>query len=356
MVKVGGLDQLLLLDVVLGQAVEHAEHLVRVLRRAQAGEVQLGQRREVLHGGLAGLQVDADVAIDEVGGGQVLLLVLELRRGVEHRELVVRGLVRPEVEHVRRAVVRPLPVAAGHRHLVLAGLHIHLVDVRSGDVEAAVIRRAHQVDLARHREAAHRLGVEAGAGVVDLQARLLDHVVVVEHLGGVDRGVELLAIGAQGEGEHRTHLLSGLVRQLGVEHRLAVVQVDAVEVAEVVVEDEGGLVVRRHHGRAGAEGVGQAAGLVDAVAGQIDHVQVVRVVGGDHVFMTGLQRRAGFVRGPGIGAECEAGDGGRQAGDGFEFHAVIPLVLIAGHLSFGNTVPRLRQSSWELVAWAFQSW
>ncbi|MNY68691.1 hypothetical protein D3C86_2064940 [compost metagenome] len=72
--------------------------------------------------------------------------------------------------------------------------------------------------------------------------------------------------------------------------------------------------------------------------------------------MTGLQRRAGFVRSPGIGAECEAGDGGRQAGDGFEFHAVIPLVLVAGHLSFGNTVPRLRQSSWELVAWAFQSW
>ncbi|MNR16085.1 hypothetical protein D3C85_1326570 [compost metagenome] len=179
---------------------------------------------------------------------------------------------------------------------------------------------------------------------------------VVEHLGGVDRGVELLAIGAQGEGEHRTHLLSGLVRQLGVEHRLAVVQVDAVEVAEVVVEDEGGLAVRRHHRGSGTEGVGQAAGLVQAVAGEVEHMQVVRVVGGDHVFMTGLQRRAGFVRGPGVDAQCEAGDGGRQAGDGFEFHRSSPLVLRAGHLSFGNTVPRLRQSSWELVAWAFQSW
>ncbi|MCY1297470.1 hypothetical protein D9M70_469090 [compost metagenome] len=355
MVKVGGLDQLLLLDVVLGQAVEHAVHMVRVLRRAQAGEVQLGQRREVLDGALAGLQVDADVAIHVVGGGQVLLLILELGGGIEHRELVVRRLVRPEIQHVRRAVVRALPVAAGHCHLVLAGVHVHLVDVRPGDEQAAVISGAHQVDLARHREAAYRFGVEAIAGAEHFQARLLDHVMVTHHLGRVDRGVELLAVRAQGEGEHRTRLLPRLLRQFGVEHRLAVVQVDAVQVAEVVVQQVGGLVVRRHHRGAGTEGIGQAAGLVQAVAGQIDHVQVVRVVGGDHVFMTGLQRRAGCISGPGTGAQCEAGDGGRQAGDGFEFHAVIPLVLVAGHLSFGNTVPRFRQSSAELTAWVFQS-
>ncbi|MNJ51278.1 hypothetical protein D3C77_465780 [compost metagenome] len=92
--------------------------------------------------------------------------------------------------------MRPRPAAGRQGHAVLAGVHVELVDIATGHVQGAVVTHLHDRDLARHREGAHRLGVEARVGAVHLQAWFLHGIVVVEYQRGVGDGVDLLAVRA----------------------------------------------------------------------------------------------------------------------------------------------------------------
>ncbi|MNK82216.1 hypothetical protein D3C87_1019820 [compost metagenome] len=234
------------------------------------------------------------------------------------------SLLVPHVEHVRRAVVRAFPVTAGDQHVELAGLHIDLVDVRPGHVQRAVVTALHDGQLARRRETAQRLGIHPGVGGVHIESRLLHFVAVVHHQRRVGDGVQLLAVVADREGEHRLGLLTRLLGDAGVEHLLAVVQFDTIDIRIVIVQHVGGLAIRRQLHGAGTEGVGHLAGLEQGVGGQVDHVQVVRVVGGHHVFVTDLQR------GVFIGQNTDrtaAQDGERGQAAGFDVtHAGILLL------------------------------
>ncbi|MNF96616.1 hypothetical protein D3C84_794110 [compost metagenome] len=182
-------------------------------------------------------------------------------------------------------------MTAGDQHVELAGLHIDLVDVRTGHVQRAVITALHDGQLARCGEAAHRFGVQAGVGGIDIQPWRLHFITVVEHPRRIGDGVQLLAVVADGKGEHRARLLPRLLGDAGVEHLLAGVQLNAVDIGIVVVQHVGGLAVRRQLNGPGAERVRQLAGLVQAVGFQVDQVQVVRVIGGHHVFVTGVERQ-----------------------------------------------------------------
>ncbi|MNJ50442.1 hypothetical protein D3C77_457140 [compost metagenome] len=244
-------------------------------------------------------------------------------------------------------------MTAGHQHIELAGLHIHLVDVRACHIERAVIAALHDGQLARCREAAHRFGIEPGIAGIHIQARLLHLVVVIEHARRVGDGVDLLAVMADGEGEHRACLLARELGDAGMEHLLAAVQLDAIDIGVVVVQHIGDTPVRRQLHGARAEGVGHLAGLVQAVAGQVQDVQVVGVVDGDQVLLARIQGLAGVGKGY-TGTGGTQGQGGQAAGCNLK-HANIPLVRLGAHLSSGNTVPRLRQLSLDAWASLFQS-
>ncbi|MNR20586.1 hypothetical protein D3C85_1374360 [compost metagenome] len=182
---------------------------------------------------------------------------------------------------------------------------------------------------------------------------MLDLIAVIEHLGRVGDGVELLAVMADGEGEHRTRLFSRQLGDAGVEHLLAAVELDAVDIGVMVIEHVGGPAIGRQLHSARAEGIGHLAGLVQTVGLQVEHVQVVRVIGGDHVFVAGDQCLALFGKGR-QRAGAEDGNGGEAASSSVQ-HAGFPLVRLCAHLSSGNTVPRLRQLSLEAWASLFQS-
>ncbi len=261
------------------------------------------------------------------------------------------SLLVPHVEHVRRAVVRAFPVATGDQHVELAGLHIDLIDIRPGHVQRAVVPTLHDGQLPWRRETAHGFGIHAGVSGVHIEPRLLHFVAIIEHQRRVGDGEQFLAVMTNGEGEHRPGFLPRLLGDAGVEHLLATVEFNAVDIRVVIVQHVGGLAIRRQLHGARTESVRHFAGLEQTVGSQINDVQIVRVIGGHHVFVTALQ--GGVFIGQNVERTgAQDGESGQAAGFSAK-HAGI--LLLSDYLSLGKTVPRLRQFSLDAWASLFQS-
>ncbi|MCY1420146.1 hypothetical protein D9M71_357590 [compost metagenome] len=304
MVEVDTLEQLPGIHVGLGQLGVDGIGLVAPHRVDRGGEqhhrgiLELGETHLVL------LQVQGPDA-GLLGGLAAGVGVVDVvRRG----ELVGLFELRPDRQRIRLAEALATPAAPRVAADLPAGLRVERQHVPAEGVEALVVRRIDQRrHAARHLELAQRLGVHAAGGVEDGDVRVLHVVFARQQLGLVDEHRQFPAIRAQVDGIGRLGPRAG-AGQVGAEHFLAAIQVDAGNALPAVMDDIGDLAVARCHQRAGAVahgGVGDVVGLHHLARLGVDQQHQVRARGGDQI-VPGRRHLADQAEGDGAQGEGHA--------------------------------------------------
>ena len=206
-----------------------------------------------------------------------------------HRHAVRRGHharlfeLRPEGQDIGFADARALPVAQGQRLADGAVLRVDDVEIPAHGDEVVVTGAGQQhADPARRRNRAQGLGADAVGRPINGELRVERFVAVRQQAHRQQVGEKILPVLAH---RHAEHVLDAqvAVREIGAEHFLAALQLDAGNAFAAVGQHVGDLAVARDRQRGRQAVTGNGYGFHNTTRRRVDQVQLVRPTGDQQI-------------------------------------------------------------------------